>query len=486
MAKTVMGYSAQEMIAQIRQQGIPGGTPPGAAAHAAPPVPPAPMPPPPPPPMMQPAVQQSAAAMNNPVNRPAPKSSPLAATIAPSQMPPELAATIAQKPSSPAANMVATVAPQPLSPPPASNMAATIAPSQMTSPFAPPAGNPGVAVGGGPSTGAALGTGPGSHGPGPGPGPTQGKPVIGGGGVLTGSQPIVVEDDKPKLATPAQRPSRPAAPRTSVATDALHGPVKGMLLVASLLLLLLVVVPISVDPLLFPFQTYGDLADAGVQDLIFGLLPGIFFVVGLLVALLAMPTMVKGLVALLLGLAGIATLIRIGGFDAIGWQAVVAAASQVLVLGGLVIRSHYHDSMAGRILATLGVLALLATWLVPINDGIPLTGLFDQIGADDTATKVSAIIYLIGIATTVLGLLAWLPGSSSGGAGVIAWLVLLCTIGGVGMHNGGLSYVAANLAVGDIGESFKQPITLLAWVPITAFLGLAGWGLAGMFGKPAA
>jgi hypothetical protein len=478
MAKTVMGYSAQEMIAQMRQQGVPGATPAQAPAQAPAPAP-APMAAPVP--MMQPAVQQSAGT-SSPITRPAPappaQNPQLAATIAPGQMNvpigappamnPQLAATIAPSQMNP--QLAATIAPQQMNP----QLAATIAPSQM-SPFAPPPGNQGAVLGVA-SPPSAQGTGPGH-----GPGPSIGSPVIGGGGVLTGAQPVVsITDDKPK---PAPVAPRPVVSGTAQQSDELHGPVKMMMLVSSVLLLLTLVVPVSLDPLAFPFEAFKNLGDMETSGMISALLWPIIAVVGLLVALLSMPTTVKGVVALLLGVAGIATMLNTFGFAKLEWQDFVLVASQVLLLGGLVIRSKYHASMPARILATLGALMCVAVWLVPgKGEGIPLLGLFDLFGAG-TKPMLFAVVTLLGLAFSTLGLLAWLPGTSSAGTGAIALLALLFTLGGFGMVAFGFAPTVVGLAVGD--GDFQHPITLLAWVPITSLLGLAGWGLAGVLGKPA-
>jgi hypothetical protein len=36
----------------------------------------------------------------------------------------------------------------------------------------------------------------------------------------------------------------------------------------------------------------------------------------------------------------------------------------------------------------------------------------------------------------------------------------------------------------DVGAVAQKPGALLQWAPVTAFLGLAGWGLAGVVGRP--
>jgi hypothetical protein len=482
MAKTVMGYSAQEMIAQMRQQGVPPGTPgaspqpqvsqppmaqaPGAVGHQAP--------------ALQPTMQQRPqSGMPNPPSAHNPATAAqMAKTIAPSA---DMLAAIGPPPGMNAMNpqMAATMAPQPMNP----QMAATIAPSQM-SPFAPPSGNPGAILGG-PSMGGPM-AGPG-HGPGPGPGPSIGAPVLGGGGVLTGSQPAVsaaVTRPTPAIsAQPAAAARRPMAPTTDVG-DALARPVKLAMLVLGLLLIVQFVVPLSLDPLAFAFQGVGDLPVKALLPLVS--VPAIG-VLALVLSFVPMATPLRSALALVLGLAGIGIAFQANGlFDNIVWQLFAVTVSTMLAVAGLAIRGHYPDSMAARILVTIGVVALLAAVLVPDHDSIMLVEAFKSItaGGKDTAGGLAVVI---GVLTTLLALTAWRPGPGSGGATFIALLVLVCTFTTVNSASSGLFVHFVDVfVVFDIGAAVKQPaLGLLGWVPVTAFLGLVGWGLGGVVGRPA-
>ena len=489
LAKTVMGYSAQEMIQQIRQQGasVPGGGTPGAPPANAPPSTFAPA---------QPAAAHSGASRPQPSPAHVQQTSPMAATIAPtganalniSALNPPPAMPSAPPAASQNPQFAATMAPQQnpqhLNP----QLAATIAPQQM-SPFAPPPGNPGAALGTGPMTGGptggSLGHGIG-HGTGSdrGAGPSVGGPAtIGGGGVLTGSQPIVMEPP-PAHATPPPAATRPIIARAAEADDALGGSVKGMMLIAGILLIVAFVVPTTTDPMAFPFEGLKSLGDLPTPELLSTLVVPVVGVLALLLAFLPLGASARGALAFVLGLAGlgvVAYAMRV--FDRFEWQVMVMLVGELLIYAGLVARSAFTGSMIARIFATIGALAVLATLLVPDHDGIPLVDLFKGFSGG-TSDKVLTVTMLASVLLAVLALLAWLPAPSGAGAKLLAWLGLAFTLATLSFLQPSFVITIAGWLTGDIGAVAKAPGALLAWAPVTAFLGLAGWGLAGVVGRP--
>nr|HEX4315750.1 hypothetical protein [Kofleriaceae bacterium] len=523
LAKTVMGYSAQEMIQQIRQQGIPAGTPgapavqqstqpmPPSASFGSPPTAPPPMgasqgpfgaPPTAPPPMGMPQGPFGAP----PPTAPPPMNPSLAATIAPSQLSPAMAAQLQQ------INAGANTGNPQLSP----GLAATIAPQQM-SPFAqpsphappqyaPPPGNPGAVLGTGaapamigPIGGAVHDHGSGPIGPiGHGPGPSSGGAVLGGGGVLTGSQPIVgLPSDPPANKIVARPAPAPAAATRAMGgdADALSGPVKAMMLVAGILLVVFFVAPLALDPLSFQFEAFKNIGDASVKGMIGMLFVPVVGVLAIVLALVVSNTVVRGAIAAVLGLGSIAFVLEeAGAFDHIQWQMFALLFGAVLTIAGLAIRSRFYGSMAARILATLGALAAIAVFVVPEGDKMMIGEVFDGLTSGNTVALVGSVVALLSLLASVLGLLAWLPSSGSAGAGAIAIMMLLAMLGGAGVGTEGfVVHFADSLfgsdgaAIGDqISALVKQPaFGLLGWAPITAFVALSGWGLGGLVGRPA-
>jgi len=269
-----------------------------------------------------------------------------------------------------------------------------------------------------------------------------------------------------------------------IGDDALAGPVKAMMLVAGILLIVSFVVPTTTDPMAFPFEALKSLGDLSTEALLSTLVVPVIGVLALVLALLPLGAAARGGLALVLGLAGSGVVAYASKvFDHFEWQVTVVLVGELLIYAGLVARSAFTGSTPARILATLGALAVLATLLVPDHDSIPLVDLFKGFGAS-TGELVLSVTMLASVLFAVLALLAWLPASSGAGAKVLAWLGLGFTLASIGLNQPSFVLTIASWLTTDVGAVAQKPGALLQWAPVTAFLGLAGWGLAGVVGRP--
>jgi len=468
MAKTVMGsYSASDMMEQLKgKPGGPGTRPapgPSTAPYGAAPSPyGAPNPGPSPSPYGGAPGPYGAP---SPGPAPSPYAPPRAApgpTPGPSHSPAAFGATQLPGPSP-----YAPPQPQPVPP----------APSAAPTMFVPGGGaapQPGN-FGGGPAArpmGAPYPApgGPYSAGPGPAPSPYAPQP-------LPQPAPLPLPQAPQPMAFQPM-PAQPLPPYLASQTAAHAGrPIEPwkdalrlMMFVWGGALLLAFVTPTLLDPITFNWDTI--IHGAGKQKLP----PLIVAAVGLLSIVLALiPTSPspRGLIAGVLGLAGM--LIPVFMNDLPPWKDLVTLAGGLVLIPGLLLRQEYRESIVPRILVTVGALAVLLQFLLPVNDTLPLVGLFKRAIEGGTGDKVLALLLIAYIVIVVLTLLAWLPAPASGGAKVFAWVLLLWPAVTL------LVTLAIQGAIVDAAS--KTPYAVLAWVPGVSYGVLIGYGFATVIGK---
>lgn len=434
MAKTVMGYGGQE-LEQLRQQ--------AAAANAA-----------------RPAAPPAPAA--DPYGAPRP------AGI--SQPPPMQGGYPApQAPASPA-NAKTMFAPSPV---------AQGAP-----------GYPGP-MGPGPS---GMGPGPAPMGPSPmGPGPSpmghpQGPSPMGQPQGMYQPPPHQVPSAQPvapiAAATPPYLASKSAA-RAGRPIEPWKDSLRLVMFIWGALLLAAFVTPLSLDPLVFNWNMILD--GEGTAKLP----PLVVAAVGLLsIVLAAIPLTggARGMLAMVLGVAGIFVPMLLSLADAeIGLQLILALVSMVgwvVLVASLLARHEYRDAALPRILVTIGALAALAPYVVPVGRDIPLVAMFQSVIDAPGAAKIVVILALVQVVLIVMSLLAWLPSPSSGMAKPLAWLLI---IWGLVMH------AAMLFLVGDPSMVEQTPYAgVMQWLVVggpmsaglgVAYLAIAGYGTASVIGK---
>lgn len=262
---------------------------------------------------------------------------------------------------------------------------------------------------------------------------------------------------------------RLAAARANRPIDPWRGALRSIMIVWGILLLVAFATPLSIDPLQFNWDAI--IHRTGVAEIPLLLIAAVGFL-GLAVALIPMPTLARGILAALFGLAGIVTPIVLVG-QVPPWMVIAPMAGVLVTIASLVVRNEYTESLSARILITLGVIAMLVPWLVPQGSGIPLIALIKGLIHGDAATQ--QIVAVITIALALLSLMAWLPGPATGGAALFAWLLLLLPM---------VAHILAVVLDGNIDNVVKTPHAMLAvWIPASGYLVFASYGLATVYGK---
>jgi hypothetical protein len=235
-------------------------------------------------------------------------------------------------------------------------------------------------------------------------------------------------------------------------------------------LLVVFATPLQIEPLAFNWDAI--LHAEGKAKLP----PLILSAVGLLsivLALIPLPPAPRGLLAGLLGLAGLAAPIILD--KTTDWKLLVPMAGALLLIPGLLIREEYRESLLARFMVTIAVIAVLLPMLLPANDRLPLVDLFKAALDQPGKAKVSPLLDIAYITLIVMTLLAWLPAPASGGAKVFAWIILL--------------WPAVPLLTGMIlrdeivNAATKTPNSVIAWAGGTAYAVLVGYGFASVIGK---
>ncbi|HET7500711.1 MAG TPA: hypothetical protein VFK02_06900 [Kofleriaceae bacterium] len=193
----------------------------------------------------------------------------------------------------------------------------------------------------------------------------------------------------------------------------------------------------------------------------------------------------RGFIAVLLGLAGIA--VPIGLVGAPHWQILVPMIGTLVLVPSLILRTEYRGAAVPRLLVTLGVVAILAPYLIPQGGAIPMVSLFKALFDLSGSQKVVPVLALVQITIVVMAMLAWLPAPVSGGALLWAWLLILWAL---------ILHVTAMLLAGGAGDAITASpnAALVSWIAGgagvgglgalgSAYLVLVGYGLASVLGK---
>ena len=460
LQKTVMGYSAQEMLAQMRAQGVqvpgaPAAPPPPAAAPALFPSPAAPPYAPYAPPVAAPVPVQAPIAVAPSPHPHAPAQGNFAPTMfdpgaasAPQGFNANAGAFNAAAPAGPRGSIDATLPPQGF---PQGFNAATEARAQAQ----------------------ALGMAPGAaahppevhgHGAGPVASTPLGAPVF---GPSSGPIPAHLAPPISAAPTPAYTPAQAAR----AGADPL-GSLRMWSLVWGILILVAFLVPTRLSPLSFEFLELGNIIGGSLQGMLLILVVPAIGVLALVFGAIPMGTLARGIACTVLGLAWYGVVIAFA--EHITWQPVVELVAPILLLTGLILRSGYPGSLLARIFVTVGALALVALQLVPLNGGgVPIVDKLSALGAMDTPGLVTTVLELVQLVLAVAALLAWLPRTASGAAKPIYFMLLV------------LMAITPTVAlVIEKGvDLFQSPAALLSWTGVFSTLGLTTYGLGAVFGK---
>ena len=232
------------------------------------------------------------------------------------------------------------------------------------------------------------------------------------------------------------------------------------------LLLLAFAAPLSIDPLRFNWDLIANADGVGKLP------PLIMAAVGILsvaIAGIPMSPAPRGMIAALLGLAGILVPMFLVGMPP--WQSLLPVGGLIILIPSLFVRNEYRDSSLPRILITVGVVATLLPLLLPVNGSLPLVELFKMAINAPGSAKLLVILILAQIALVVLSLLAWMPSPHSGGSKLFAWLIILSPVG---------IFVGFLVVTGFISMIPDAPGAALAWIYGSAGSLGAGKGEMGM------
>jgi hypothetical protein len=279
----------------------------------------------------------------------------------------------------------------------------------------------------------------------------------------------------PQQATPAPLPSVPQ-PYLNAQTGVRRRPVepfkqslKLMMFVWGAIALAAFATPVSTGPVTFQWDAIiHGAGSAKIPALVWagvGLLAIVF-------AAIPMSTLPRGVLAAVLGLAGIFVPMLVGSFPE--WQKLLPLLGALALVPGLLVRHEYTESLLSRILVTVGVVFTLLPFLIPEGGQIPLVVIIKAL-IDAGSHMEIVIIALAQIVLVVLCLLAWMPGPATAGAKVFAWAVLLFPVA---------SFLLVLLGQGHLGDMIsKAPGMMVMWAPAVAYSVFVGYGLATVIGK---
>lgn len=354
--------------------------------------------------------------------------------------------------------------------------------------YGPRPGGPGPGPGGyGPPGGPGYGqTPPPGYGPGGPGGPPGYGPPPGGYGPAAPGMPGSPHgarrggdfDPRPEteLVRPLRHPYTPGAPGAATFEPWAES-IKTLLLVYGVLLVACFVAPWAVGggQTTFSWTLIGAPGAAAKLPPLLIVSTGVIAVV---LGVVPLATAARGIACLVMGLAAVVVLSTVPSFDWRGLLGLIGASS---LIGGLLLRSQYTMATLGRLLTTIGVVLLLALYLIPEGGQVPLVSMFKQLGAAPGKAKVAVIVGglsggLLPLLFLLVCLLVWLPGPGSAGAGILAWIAILYPVA---------SALILLLVGGDIGATLKSSLSAVVYIPLatSAWLAFAGYGLASFSGK---
>jgi hypothetical protein len=300
------------------------------------------------------------------------------------------------------------------------------------------------------------------------------------------------------VAAPSYSPAQTAA--MSRAGAPLAGGLQLVLIIFGVLLLAAFVTPVNTQrETLFWWDALDDL------DGKYKLMPIFLAGAGLLGVLLGsipLPASGRAIAATVLGVTPLVYASLLINPEA-EWQYIASAAGMFLIPAGLLLRASVPSSMLGRALTTVGALAILAAWLVPVHDKVPIQAALDVLDSEAKAgVKAAAVAPLLYPVLALVSLLVWLPGPGGGGAKAIAWLwivsaivvhfTILIAAGKIGDAVGDVPHLALFSGIENLykamaargpGGAGEALLLIPTGVVASAYAAFAGYGLATLLGK---
>jgi hypothetical protein len=283
----------------------------------------------------------------------------------------------------------------------------------------------------------------------------------------------------PQQLTPQPLPTAPppylasqTAARAGHPIEPWKDPLKLWMFVWGALTLAAFVTPVASDPMAFNWDAIIHAPGSAKLPPLIMAAVGVLSVV---IAAIPMAPLARGVLAFALGLAGVFVPLFVAGMPP--WQLLMPFVATIVLVPGLLVRNEYTESLLARVLATVGVVALLLPFVIPAHHGIPLVDMFKALIDAPGQAKLAPALELGLLVIAVMSLLCWMPGPATGGAKVFAWLMILWST--LMFQIGGL------IVEGHIGEAIKlSPYkATMEWAPQAAYFVLIGYGLATVIGK---
>jgi hypothetical protein len=289
---------------------------------------------------------------------------------------------------------------------------------------------------------------------------------MGGGGMGIHSPPQPTPQPLPQAYLGSQRGAHAGRP-----IEPWKDSLKFMMLVWGAVALATFATPAHVDPMGFLWDV---ILEAPGKLKVVPLIWAATGVLSIACALVPLDSLPRGIVAAVLGLAGIVSPIFILGVMP-DWHVFVPMLGMLALIPGLFLRHEYTESIVPRVMVTIGVVCSLLPYLIPEAGHIPLVDLFKGVIEAPGEAKVIYLLEVLKIVIICMTLLAWMPGPATGAGKVFAWVLILYPV---------VVFAVTLLLAGHIGDvAGKSPIKLVAWAPGVVYSVLVGYGLATVIGK---
>lgn len=195
---------------------------------------------------------------------------------------------------------------------------------------------------------------------------------------------------------------------------------------------------------------------------------GIIFITS---ALLPLPYILRGIVGVTLGLAPLVLF----ALTVETWQLYVTIATLVVLPAALFHRRRFRRSILARVFIAIGLIALLSTLLIPVNEKIPLLQLFVGLAQLEPDQLPLRLMPLVLVVLALLSLLGFLGKNRTGfthiwGVGLLLYLPLSLFLQGL-------------FTVASFEEALAQPAPFYQALSVLIFLIFSAMGLSHIFAK---
>ena len=155
------------------------------------------------------------------------------------------------------------------------------------------------------------------------------------------------------------------------------------------------------------------------------------------------------------------------------WHSLLMLIGTVTLVSGLLVRSQYTGSLAGRLMTTVGALCVIVPLVIPDGGQVPLVAAMKALGTNHT---VQALVLLVPVLLALVSMLVWLPPPTHAGAHIIAWVFIVWPL---------VASILEWLNAGHLSESLRASLDGVLYMPIAAMAwsALVGYGVASVAGK---